>query len=52
MANLARRSDSVSALAMDDGEDEIVTGFIQIDYKTGEFITYSRDGTVWKSEDS
>jgi hypothetical protein len=34
------------------GEDKLVSGFIQIDYKTGEFTTYHRDGTVWKSEDN
>ncbi|SEH77991.1 hypothetical protein BAZSYMB_GCONTIG00690_0 [Bathymodiolus azoricus thioautotrophic gill symbiont] len=34
-----------------DGEDKLVSGFIHIDYETGEFTTYSRDGTVWKSED-
>lgn len=34
-----------------DGEEDLVDGFIQIDYKTGEFTTYYRDGVVWKSED-
>jgi len=50
--DLGESSAKVLNRLMDDGEDEIVTGFIQIDYKTGEFTTYSRDGTVWKSEDN
>lgn len=34
-----------------DGEANLVSGFIHIDRETGEFTTYYRDGTSWKSED-
>jgi hypothetical protein len=35
-----------------DGEANLVDGFIQIDRETGEFTTYYRDGTRWKSVDN
>jgi len=49
--DLGESSAKVLDRLMADGEDKLVSGFIHIDYETGEFTTYSRDGTVWKSED-
>jgi hypothetical protein len=50
--DLGESSAKVLNRLMDDGEDKLVSGFIQIDYKTGEFTTYHRDGTIWLSKDN
>jgi hypothetical protein len=35
-----------------DGEANLVDGFIRVHRDTGEFTTYHRDGTIWESKDN
>ena len=36
----------------DDGEIDVIDGFIYVNRETGEFSRYNRDGSIWKSADN
>ena len=36
----------------EDGEIDVIDGFIYVNRETGEFSRYNRDGSIWKSADN